>query len=362
MELFYRLQGFFAAAGNRLSRTRVNLVQLNWMMMIVLLGLSLVCADLFADSLRQGEVPVRTTVEEIHSGKVRDDSYVVVSGLAIHRGIKQTSNKNGRTISSTHYLVVVQPEPQSIPEAVDALFGDGKWKQGLLVKTRKGELVEADEDPFVELEGTLTWLDSSVRDHIAANKEDYEGWGLHPTLMLELGDKPSNAWTSGFFAILFVLLTYCAFSTWLQRYIVFRPQQPSEAATGPGATDAQLELRASGVFRHEDDTNRFTWLESALLESGGVPVVCSNVDASKRFFGVVTRKRIGTWMLVLGRGRSVLLEHGSQYYGFSRKPALRVRVESSGRTTTAVLAFETEAGRAAAAALFQGPQPTGLPT
>jgi hypothetical protein len=118
----------------------------------------------------------------------------------------------------------------------------------------------------------------------------------------------------------------------------------------PISGDAPLatDLRWTGRLRlHEKAAKRFLDMPATAtrLEDGSFTVV-SNIDASTRFYGVVTNSKVGLW-LALPRPASFEIEAGSLYYGFRGAAALRLSFIDGAdeKKAKAILSFDSPEAR-----------------
>ncbi len=164
---------------------------------------------------------------------------------------------------------------------------------------------------------------------------------------------------SGLYFGLPVLIIALLFITCLlTRNTIFQPRAAAGATVSAGAGQAEpfagAATFAGKLHLQEKVARRFTAVPAQIitLENGAL-AVASNIDASSRLYGVVTKARAGTWLSVPREG-TLQIEEGLFYYGFAGRPALRLSFEEEldGRKASAILAFDSAAQCGAARALL----------
>ncbi len=158
---------------------------------------------------------------------------------------------------------------------------------------------------------------------------------------------------------LLVVVCLCAallLLSWFLRNIVFQKQKDAPAPDSAiGGVPFEGKLVFTGKLRlQEKVARRFLAMPAQLvtLENGALAFV-SNIDASSRMYGVVTKVRSGTWLSIPREG-TLQMENGLFYYGFAGCPALRLKYqeELDGSKATAILAFDSAAQCQAACVLL----------
>lgn len=143
--------------------------------------------------------------------------------------------------------------------------------------------------------------------------------------------------------------------SWFLRNVIFQ-KQTSVGAPGNsigGAPGAPFEgaLIYTGKLRlQEKVARRFLAVPARLVTlENGARAFASNIDASSRMYGVVTKARTGTW-LSIPRAGTLQVEDGQFYHGFAGRPALRLRYvdEMDGSKASAIVAFDSAQQREAA--------------
>ncbi|HEX8549980.1 MAG TPA: hypothetical protein VF681_00355 [Abditibacteriaceae bacterium] len=148
-------------------------------------------------------------------------------------------------------------------------------------------------------------------------------------------------------AFVFLLVSTLKRNTFFVRECSAFPAMPAEtdadAFSVPLGFTGKLRLDAKCERRFLNVPARAAHLEAGEL------VFISNIDASTRFYTVVTKSRVGLW-LSLPDLQSATFEEGMLLYGKTPMPALRVRYqETSGaqpKNAIAVLSFASAAERA----------------
>ncbi|RYG69524.1 hypothetical protein EON80_09635 [bacterium] len=145
------------------------------------------------------------------------------------------------------------------------------------------------------------------------------------------------------------LAVFLAFLISFVKRDTFFTTEPLPTATAvSGDAPLQTELRWTGKLRlHEKAAKRFIDMPAmATRLEGGEFAVVSNIDASTRFYGVVTNSKVGAW-LALPQPHSFEIEAGTLYYGFRGAPALRMRFldGTDSKKGVAILSFDAPTDR-----------------
>ncbi len=149
----------------------------------------------------------------------------------------------------------------------------------------------------------------------------------------------------------------------LLRHTIFQPQPASPSIPAPGERfDGSLIF--TGKLRLQDKVaRRFLAVPASLVTlENGSPAFASNIDASSRFYGVVTSARRGVWLSVPRRG-TLQMEDGLFYHGLKGIPALRLNFtdELDGSQNSVIAAFASPTARDAARAQLGGQSGAGAP-
>ena len=149
-------------------------------------------------------------------------------------------------------------------------------------------------------------------------------------------------------ALALCLAAFLLLLSWFLRNVIFQ-KQPHALATngsigGAPAEPVEVSLVFTGKLRlQEKVARRFLAVPARLVTlENGARAFASNIDASSRTYGIVTKARTGTW-LSIPREDSLQVENGLFYHGFAGRPALRLRYvdELDGSTNNVVIAFES---------------------
>ncbi len=346
MTFIYRVMGLVASLNQRLSRTRINLVPLNWAAMGglgVLLAISLAG---WRDAHANGQMPRTMTVGQVLAHSGMDKNYVAVRGLLVPGA--------------------------GIDKKGDSGSVETTWSPMLDVASKRAFLVEQDgagtggQAAPTTVTGMLRPLDDKLKSKIQEGGGSIDGVPLDTDYMLVEGQKPGSAalWAVG--AALSSLLLALFVITFLTKYVVFQKVDRAPGAL-PGAEGTDVDpaqgadVRVTGAFLLDGKTSqRFLDMPSGYgtLESGET-IFASNIDASNRFMGITTAKRAGTWTIVLKNGSARVGDHGLLYAGMAVRPALKLSyVEAAtGKPAQAVLSFGTEGERARVLALLETSRP-----
>ncbi|PQV65101.1 hypothetical protein B1R32_102108 [Abditibacterium utsteinense] len=114
----------------------------------------------------------------------------------------------------------------------------------------------------------------------------------------------------------------------------------------------ETQFGFTGKLRlHEKEARRFLDVpaRATRLENGALAFV-SNIDASTRFSGVVTKSKVGLW-LCSPQFESAPIECGTLFYGKKSRPALRVQfletADAKNARLKAILSFDDITSREA---------------
>ena len=95
MSLVYRLMGIVALVNQKLSRTRINLIPLNWALMAGLGVLAGVALNEWHDAHANGTAPRPVSVSSVLAHRSMDKNYVAVQGLLVPDSGFQMRKKSG---------------------------------------------------------------------------------------------------------------------------------------------------------------------------------------------------------------------------------------------------------------------------
>lgn len=343
MSPVYRLMGMVALLNQRMSRTRLNLIPLNWAAMIglgILIGIAL---SALRDASANGTAPRPVSVATLLTQPLMDKNYVAVHGLLVpDAGFEKT--KNGRVENAWVPMVDVQGRRAFLVERASGGLG-GKPTQTTVT-------------------GMLRPIDSKLKSKAQEGGGNIDGVPLTLDYMLVEGQHPGSAVVWGLTAGLASLLLALFVITFLLKYVVFQkvPLAPGRRMEGADVDpDQGANLRVTGNFLLDGQSaQRFLDAPAGYgaLETGEIAFV-SNIDASNRFMGVTTASRKGLWTVILQKGSARVTDHGLLYSGFSVRPALRLdyREAATGKPGQAVLSFGTEGERTHVLRLIESAPP-----
>lgn len=332
MSILYRLMGVVALVNQKLSRMRINLVPLNWVVMIGLGILVSVAVGEWHDASSNGAAPRPVSVASVLANSSTDKNYVAVQGILVpDEGFEL--KKNGAVEHTWVPMVDVKGRQAFLVERASAGLG-GKPAQATVT-------------------GMLRPLDSKLRTKAQEDGGTIEGVPLSLDTMLVEGQQPGSALVWGLVAGTAALLLALLVITFLMKYVVFQkvPLAPGRFGGAPDVDPAQgANVRVTGNFLLDGKSGqRFLDVPAGYgsLETGEL-VFASNIDASSRFMGVTTSSRKGMWAVIFQNGSARVLDHGLLYSGFAARPALRVdyRETATGKPSQAILSFGTEGERA----------------
>lgn len=362
MNFVYGILGWVAKTGASLSRTRLNLIPGNWL----LIGSCAMVAALgwgwSKDALGASSTPQKATVAQVWQG-ASHQRYLTVTG-EIHP--EQSVTVKGEYTNNT------------LAPMIDRVSG-----KAFFADIPAGSVGTAPR--IVTLTGTTHSLSSSV--HGTLNARFNTGViKYNPYIFLDAGGKPESPVISIVVMLVCGLFAALYFATASLQHTVFRrtgksgaPKNAVANATIPaanssfsastatqtaisstrldGESSAALpisgainDLRLTGKLRlHEKAAQRFIDVPASRLRlEDGSYAFASNIDASTRTYGVVTTKRVGLWLLMPNL-RAVQWEEGNLYNGFRPRPALRLNFNDAldkDKKSTAIFSFADAVSRA----------------
>ena len=348
MSLVYRLMGIVALLNQRLSRTRINLIPLNWAAMVGL-GILLVTAlGEWQDAHANGAAPRPVSVATVLAQPSTAQNYVAVQGLLVpDSGFEE--KKDGDSTAEHTWVPMV----------------DVPGRRAFLVE-RAGTGLGGQPAPAT-VTGMLRPMDEELKTKAQEDGGTIEGVPLDLDTMLVEGEHPGSALGWGLLAALAAALLALFVITFLQKYVVFQKVPPAPGSlreTSDIDPDQGANVRVTGNFLLDgQNAQRFLDVPAGYgaLETGEV-VFVSNIDASSRFMGFTTSSRKGLWTVILQNGSARIADHGLLYSGFAVRPALRVdyREAATGQPGQAILSFGTEGERAHVLRLIEGAPPAAV--
>ena len=328
MDILYRILGLVATATQRLSRNSVNGIPLNWVVMVlvgIFLGFSVTqVIEGFANSDRPSEV----SMGELFSRPDLKDRHIVVRGELHPEGCLAMSKKG-----------------KDDPERLFFPLVDKKAGRGIYIEAPPGGPPKGS----LGIDGTVGMLraiNADLKKELTGIGRQVDGVPMDLDLMMVAGEKPSRLWiwipaaAASAAVLLMMLATVCV------RYVVFRRTRGPETGIDLSATSAEsvgAAVRVTGrMALTAADSQRFVNVPAvfAQLDSGETALI-SNIDASVRFMGSVTRERAGLWAMVIKPGTLSMPEFGQLYCGLKSYPSFRVRYVdgTSNKPAVAILSF-----------------------
>lgn len=324
MDLVYRVLGLAAAVGTATSRISINLIRINWVLMVGL-GCGLVVAgNEVRFALANDAAPRALAVADVMRHADVDRNFVTVQGELVPGAVftHTTTRNRTKTTDASYYALL-----------------DEQHEHAVLVRTPGSSLPGRDTGK-VALTGMLMPIDSDLQAELARTSGRIEDVRFDTEYVLEWGRHPGDLGVWSALTAVLAIALLAMLTTWRNRYVVFRASgalPDPDGAAAPLPVDEPLPVRVSGIFQLAQHTRRFTNMRAVLADAEGTPVVCANVDASSSFMGVKTADRVGIWTIPLPQRELQSIDVGYQYLGFRRLPALRVRHRGSKREVTTVL-------------------------
>ncbi|MBZ0153075.1 MAG: hypothetical protein K8J09_16250 [Planctomycetes bacterium] len=343
MDLLYRVMGLAAAIGDRTSRFSINFIKLNWVLMIAVgVGLFTTSNEL-RYALTNDRLPRSIGVKDAVTHLDVDKNFVTVHGDLIREAVfTHTTTRRGSSRTDASYYALL----------------DDQHERALLVRT-SGTTRPGTATGTVDLTGMLMPIEGSLQKELARTGGDIGGVAFDTAYVLEWGRRPGDPMLWSIAAAVLAVVFLAMLTTWRRRYVVFgKVDRPlSDIAPTEVPADEVVPVRGSGVFRLGQHTRRFTNMGAVLVDAEGTPVLCANVDASSRFMGVKTTDRRGIWTIELPSAGLRSLDVGHQYYGFRRRPALRVHHADGNREATTVMSCDDLAALRTLADRLTSPAP-----
>lgn len=349
MELVYRLLGFFAAINQWMGRNSIYFVPLNVIALLGSLGLAaggLIAAATAFDQLDSAPVevtPVTATLDSVLDGAHAEGAYIAVTAelepdLLLQYGTQKTGSE----------------ELQSVDVAW-APFIDRRKGRALYIEL-EGKVAPIARRGQYTATGVLEKLDTRVATELQKTAGRAGPFAVDTQNMLHEGEKPATRASVEaqltFGGILLAISSPIALLflvTMSTNSIIFRKTPPGSGAHASQAVATGAKpgpIFASGNFNLDRKHFRiFNFVPAAAgrMENGEIGALC-NVNASSSFMGITTAKREGIWHFAAAPADLVAVETGELYFGFKRRPSLRLRAKDARRL---VLSFAAPEERAA---------------
>ena len=323
MHLIARLLGLAAAIGNRTSRFSINGFQLNWLLLVALgVGVSFTSRELHY-AMQNSAEPSVLRVNQASSSESFVGSFVKVVGTLYAEPLfTRERTRRGSPLTETSYYVIL----------------DRESKHGMLVETRGEARPNHDQGGTV---GMLMPMPAELKARVDELQKSQDSFSIESGLLLECGRRPGSWLGLTILSTVMAAGLVAMSAAWFRRYVIFRESPAPAAVSDPASTAGDksdaLPVVASGVFWLGSVSKRFTNLPAFLVSVDGVPVLCSNVDASTSFMGVKTSDLRGIWVIALPKGAIHSSELGLQFYGLAAKPGIRLQLQDSKKKKQAVV-------------------------
>jgi hypothetical protein len=335
MELFYRLMGLTARASEGGSRYRVNAVGANWWFIVFFLVMACLGISQVVEALNNRGAPKPVSLGSVLTGAL-GDRYVAVKGLLDLDGS-------------------LSRQDEKEAEEVWVPLVDAAAKKAMYVKFGKG-MDDAAMYRDGRFQGMVRPMPSELKSHVAQNAPRSNEIRLDDRYVIVAGERPARLWLWVALSALACVIALMIGMTIALRYVIFRRMEPDADAaaaamdSGAGEAEKNVPIYASGVFRfNEKDRRRFLQLGAAVAEmaSGDLALV-TNVDASEKLFGQVTKDLTGTWALIMKAGSLGRCDFGRQYFGLGSRSAMRFDCIDAinGKSQRVVLSFDSDEDRA----------------
>ena len=343
--------GLFASWNRKLSRYRYNFLPANWGVMSITAIMVVLFFGWSRMALENHAAPIALTAAQFSAPETGFGSRPFTVTGELH----------------PEKLVPISNGAPSYPRFDLIPMVDSKSRRGFFVRTPPGTY-SANSDPSTV---TVTGMRTQLGPRVLAAMTPASGRigdamnpqaTLDPGVLLSTIETPENPvialgglLCSSLVLALFlgaVALRNTVFQVAGQRGIL----EPSSLQNRTSSTDSSAameveNMRVTGRLRlSEKYAERFVDVPAELVKLGdGQTAIASNIDASTRFYGAVTKAKVGTWLLI-PRLNGLQWSEGVLYNGFKGRPALQLAYASeldNGKAAVAVLSFASEAGRAA---------------
>jgi hypothetical protein len=332
MDLIYGVIGVVARRTERLSRIRHNGVPVSWAIWFTVAVLTGVCLFKLAEATRNLGPARRATVAQVLQDRGMLDAHVTVSGDMYTVTARDTG---------------ADPIPD---RSVFAVVNGGQAMYILTVNS------PADREAIKsgQATGMVRTIDKQLKDQLDVTPPMIGDTLVDDRVALMANETPPSPILWIILTILGSAVTIVISAAVFMRYVVFRPQAaspPIEPANDPA--EPNPPLRASGIFTFNENPklrSRFLDMPAVLADmASGDKALVSNIDASVRFMGQVTKKRDGLWSIVIKSDSVCDVEDGLQYTGFKPRPAIRFGFVDAmtGKESEMVVNFDAEADRRA---------------
>lgn len=302
MSIVYHLMGMIALLNQRISRTRINFVPLNWAVMVGLGALLVTALGEWQDAHANGATPRPVSVSTVLAHNGMDKNYVAVQGLLVpDSGFEEKVNG---TVEHTWIPMV-----------------DVQGHKAFLVE-RASTGLNGEPAPAT-VTGMLRPMDDELKSKAQEGGGTIEGVPLDLDYMLVEGERPGSALGWGLTAALSAALLALFVITFLQKYVVYQkvPFAPGRLGASDIDPEQGANVRVTGNFLLDGQKGqRFLDVPSGYgsLETGEV-VFASNIDASNKFMGFTTSSRKGLWTIIFQHGSARVMDHGRLYSGFAAR-------------------------------------------
>jgi hypothetical protein len=335
MRLLNRLLGAAAKVNSTLARQRVNGISLQFAFVIGLAILAGVQWGNALDAIRNQQVPLAVSMDEIATDRAPAQNYVRISGLAIP-------------------AVVYRHESGSETEWWSPLV-DPAAGRGILVH-RRGDSIHLADVGTDGVTGMLRRLHAEARIRVARAGGSVGGVPIDLRFELADGERPPLPGPATALAIGASLICLVFLIPYLRRNVIFQRARWPVALPSGGLAGAQVGVTASGLFVFDSKiAKRFIEVPAVVAMDNGGTSVTSRINYSYRFMYTPTARYDGLWTLPAVRGSVTDGSFGFLFFGLSRRYAYRFKYsDPAGKRRVAVIASEYPQAVAAAAALLTG--------
>ncbi len=234
---------------------------------------------------------------------------------------------------------------------------DDDGVRGVLVRTKGVSRPHAEvRSGHVALVGMLMPMRPQLRDELALTDGLQRGVRFDDRFVLELGRRPGPLALWGTVVVMGGLALLALLVAGIKQSAVFRPEGHGPMPMAVTQPAQPIVVWASAVFFCAY-LRRFLFVPAGLAHVDGRLLLGTNSGEASRFLGFERVPLASLWIVDLAEEGLPRFELGTQFYGFRRRPAVRIHHRSGGKASTTILACDDAKDLGAVAALLTSPLP-----
>jgi len=315
MEFVYRCLGATATLNQALSRSRINLIPFNWILMGIVGALAIYSLTQVEESIGNRSGATQTTVAKIASGSVPEGTYVKLTA----------------TVAPTAELDWVEKKSDGTEETNAKYFPAADGRGSIILLRADDGHIQGANDYETSVSGMVRDVDSEMQSKMADDPTMAKAFGTSGNILyVDTSEQPAATTPNLGLLIVSGLFLSALVITFLTRYIVFRrtpePRSNLTAEMYEQIAAEGVDSRVTGAYALAGvGVQRFLEMRAVLqVQPDGDWNFYSNIDASNSFMGFRTSNRQGFWACRINPYIVSRVEYGRMYSGFSSRPALRV--------------------------------------